>query len=115
MKKLIVVMCVLAIVVACHKKAVPTVADRTEQPPAPPPTPPPPGVEMRPAFTEAEVAAGKIVYETKCTRCHAAKPVDSYTTQRWPGILKSMVPRSKLDSVETRQLTAYVMTNAKKS
>lgn len=107
-------MSVLAIAIACHKKAVPTVADRTEQPP-PPPSTPPPGVEMRPAFTEAEITAGKTVYETKCTRCHTAKPVENYTTQRWPGILKSMVPKAKLDSIATRQVTAYVMTNAKKS
>jgi mono/diheme cytochrome c family protein len=111
MKKLIVVMSVLAIAVACHKKAVPTVADRTEQPP-PPPSPPPPGVEM---YNTADVAAGKTIYETKCTRCHGAKPVDNYTEQRWPGILKSMVPKARLDSMETKQVTAYVMVNAKKS
>jgi mono/diheme cytochrome c family protein len=115
MKKLIIVISALAMIaVACHKKAAPTVATRTEQPP-PPPTQPPPNVTLTPAYEATEIAAGKTIYEGKCVRCHAAKPVDSYTQQRWPGILRSMVPRSKLDSIETKQLTAYVMTNAKKS
>jgi uncharacterized membrane protein len=99
---------VILVIAACHKKAVPTVADRTEQPP--PPLKPVGGVA-----TEADLTAGKTIYETKCTRCHAAKPVDTYTPERWTGILKSMVPKARLDSMQTAQVTAYVNTHAKKS
>lgn len=113
MKKIIVLISAVAIIaIACHKKAAPTVATRTEQPPAP--AQPTSNASATTVYEAAEIAAGKTIYEGKCVRCHAAKPVENYTQQRWPGILRSMVPRSKLDSVETKQLTAYVMTNAKK-
>lgn len=110
MKKWIVAGMAVTILVmaACHKKAVPTVADRTEQP-APPPK------AIAGAATEADLAAGKTVYETKCTRCHAAKPLEAFTQERWVGILKSMVPKARLDSTQTMQVTAYVNAHAKKS
>lgn len=115
MKKLIIVVSALAMVAgACHKKAAPTVATRTEQPPPPTPPSPPKQETVDATYAAADIAAGKIIYEGKCTRCHAAKPVGNYTGQRWPGILRSMVPKSKLNEEETRQVTAYVMTNARK-
>lgn len=98
----------ILVIAACHKKAVPTVADRTVQPPPPP-------VPAVAVATEADLAAGKTVYETKCTRCHAAKQVDAFTQERWVGILKSMVPKARLDSTQTMQVTAYVNAHAKKS
>lgn len=110
MKKWIVACMAMTILVAvaCHKKTVPTVTTRTEQPPPPPMAP-------APVLTEVDVAAGKTIYETKCTRCHAAKPVENYTSERWTGILKSMVPKAKLDSMQAAQVTAFVYTHAKKS
>lgn len=96
------------VIIACHKKAVPTVTSRTEQPPPPPPP-------AAPVYAAADVEAGKPIYETKCTRCHGKKDTEAYTTSRWEGILRSMVPKAKLNEDETRQVTAYVMTNAKKS
>lgn len=89
----------LFIVIACHKKTIPVVT----------------GMPVQPAWAAADLEAGKVIYETKCARCHAAKPVDDYTAARWEGILRSMVPRTKLDSVQKTQLTAYVNTHAKKS
>ncbi|HEX2605757.1 MAG TPA: hypothetical protein VHK91_00195 [Flavisolibacter sp.] len=63
----------------------------------------------------ALVAQGKTVYTTKCSRCHAAKDVTAYTQERWTGILKSMIPKAKLNETESQQVTAYVMDNAKKA
>ena len=54
------------------------------------------------------VAAGKNVYEIKCTKCHGAKATDVYTSERWDGILKMMVPKARLTDSETEQVTAYV-------
>ncbi|HET9826731.1 MAG TPA: cytochrome c [Chitinophagaceae bacterium] len=59
-------------------------------------------------------AAGKVVYETKCTRCHAMKPIALYTEPRWDAILKIMVPKANLTEQEAGQVTAYVKANAKK-
>jgi uncharacterized membrane protein len=108
MKKIISICIIFSItLLACHKKAVPVVGTRTEQPEAP--------ASAHPVYAAADLEAGKIVYETKCIKCHAAKPVANYTAARWTGILKSMVPKAKLDSTQTAQVTAYVNTNAKKS
>ena len=111
MKKIIVICIAFSVVmVACHKKAVPTVTTRTEVPP-----PPAKPEVTTPVFAAADAEAGKPIYETKCARCHGAKDVTAYTTTRWEGILRSMIPKAKLDDNETRQVTAYVMVNAKKS
>ena len=94
---------IVLITAACHKKAVPAAAvvaptaDTTIAMPDP-----------------ALVEAGKSVYTTKCTKCHALKVVDNYTVEKWTGILQSMIPKAKLDETESAQVTAYVTANAKK-
>src|SRR5436190_22790736 len=60
------------------------------------------------------MASGKNVYETKCIRCHAMKPLAAFTDPRWDAILKIMVPKANLTQIETQQLTAYVKANAKR-
>jgi mono/diheme cytochrome c family protein len=57
--------------------------------------------------------AGKTVYETKCIRCHAIKPLAAFTEPRWDAILKIMAPKANLTQVETQQVAAYVKANAK--
>ena len=60
------------------------------------------------------IAAGKTVYTTRCGKCHGLKEVSAYTEQRWEPILKSMIPKARLNDDEAKQVTAYVMANAKK-
>jgi mono/diheme cytochrome c family protein len=117
MKSLIVLFSAVAMAaVACHKKAVPTVADRTVQPPPPSSTSPaPPAATTAITYEAGDITVGKTVYETKCGRCHGLKNTADYTVERWPGIMRSMAPKAKLNEIETKQVTAYVMTNAKKS
>jgi mono/diheme cytochrome c family protein len=94
---------IVLIAVACHKKAVPVASTPT--------------ATTEPAVAAADpalVEAGKSVFATKCTKCHPAKVVENYTTERWTGILKSMIPKAKLDETEAAQVTAYVNANAKK-
>jgi cytochrome c2 len=96
MKKVLVLsVMIVFIAAACHKKAAPTAA----VPAAPDP---------------ALVEAGKTVYATKCTKCHAAKVVENYTAEKWVGILASMIPKAKLDDTEAAQVTAFVNAGAKK-
>lgn len=67
------------------------------------------------AAAQAEtIASGKTVYTTRCGRCHGLKNTEAYTPQQWEGILKSMIPKAKLNETEGQQVTAYVMANAKK-
>lgn len=56
---------------------------------------------------------GKSVYATKCSSCHAAKNVSSYTFNQWEAILKRMVPNAKLSADEESQVVAYIKTNSK--
>jgi cytochrome c553 len=115
MKRLITLFSLVAIVaIACHKKAMPVVTDRTSQPPAPS-VAAPPVVDSAAINLAAELSAGKTVYDTKCTRCHMDKGVANFTAERWPNILRSMIPKARLTEIESRQVTAYVMANAKKS
>jgi hypothetical protein len=67
-------------------------------------------------YRKADATAGHAIYDTggKCTKCHKPKDVAAYTPEKWTGILKSMVPKAKLDENETKLVTAYVMVNAKK-
>ncbi len=58
-------------------------------------------------------SAGKIIYANRCGRCHGLKNTESYTLQRWENILKTMIPKAKLNDEEAKQVTAYVMANAK--
>lgn len=59
-------------------------------------------------------SAGQTVYTSRCGRCHGLKKTENYTAQQWDNILKSMIPKAKLNDDEARQVTAYVMANAKK-
>jgi hypothetical protein len=60
------------------------------------------------------ISQGKLIYETKCTRCHETRKVDQYTEQRWDGILDVMAVRARLNAAETQQVAAFIKANAKK-
>lgn len=67
------------------------------------------------AVTNANLlTSGKAVYETKCIRCHAMKPLTAFTEPRWDAILKVMAPKANLTQIEAQQVAAYVKANAKK-
>jgi cytochrome c5 len=117
MKKFIVLFVASAtIFIACQKKSAPTASTSTNSNAASTnntnATATPETAKV--AYASADIDAGKVIYNSKCTKCHAAKPVESFNEERWTKILKSMIPRAKLDTDESRQVTAYAMTNAKK-
>ncbi|MDP4265020.1 MAG: hypothetical protein Q8941_21005 [Bacteroidota bacterium] len=95
------------IILSCHNKAIPEISRRTNFPPAPKPARQP-IAENNP---EA-IAAGKIVFETRCNRCHGLKDIKGYTSQRWTTILQTMIPRARLNDAEAKQVRAYIMTNS---
>src|SRR5690349_9349188 len=110
MKKTITIAVMALAVLACHRKTVPA-TDSTANQPASGSTSATP--KMDAAHAEM-VAQGKTVYTSSCGRCHALKNTTDYTQQRWEGILKSMIPKAKLNETQAQQVTAYVMDNAKK-
>ncbi len=58
-------------------------------------------------------SAGQSIYVNRCGRCHGLKNTEKYTQQQWETILKSMIPKAKLNDEEAKQVTAYVMANSK--
>ena len=107
MKKATTIITLALLVFACSRKTVDTSQTPTNTTPA-----------TETAKTDATHAAlveqGKGIFTTKCSKCHATKDVTAYTTTRWEGILKNMIPKAKLNEAESQQVTAYVMEYAKK-
>jgi cytochrome c5 len=61
-----------------------------------------------------EAPEGKTIYTTRCKTCHGVKPVAKYTGAEWENILKIMGPKAHLTESETKEVSAYVMANARK-
>jgi cytochrome c5 len=97
------------LILACHRKAIPVITSRTEFPEPPKPTQP-----VINTNTPEYMAAGKTIFETRCNRCHDLKDPVVYTSERWTSILKSMIPKARLNEEQSQQVTTYVMANAKK-
>ena len=108
MKKLFVLSALVCLVFACSRKTVPAeeiiISNKKEEKNK---------VEVV-AATNNEATTGKTVYTTRCGRCHGLKPVDKYTATEWENILKVMIPKANLSEHESKDVTAYVMANAKK-
>lgn len=111
MKKILVLSGFILIVFACHRKTVPSSEEiiisnkveekqKTETP------------SINNSATDI-TAAGKTIYTTRCNRCHKAKPIEKFTQAEWENILKRMIPKARLNEEQAKQVTAYVMANAK--
>lgn len=60
--------------------------------------------------TPIDLAAGKKIYTTKCSRCH--KPYDpaGYEDKAWESWLLKMRDKAKLNDEQYRQLASYLQT-----
>lgn len=106
MKKIIFILILLVgIVQACNKKAIPTIADRTTDPPKP---------ESPVANVKPDIEAGKTIFTTRCDKCHDLPDPVKYTAERWDGILQTMIPRAGISRVQEVHLTAYIKANSAK-
>jgi len=105
MKATITIVILSIIVIACHRKTVASsdnivISNKTN-------------TETKISTSES-TSAGQTVYVNRCGRCHYLKTAQDYTKQQWQNILKSMIPKAKLNDDEAKQVTAYVMEHAKK-
>jgi cytochrome c5 len=105
MKATIIILIIAVIVFACHRKTVASsdnivISNKTNN-------------ETKAANPEV-ASAGQTVYTNRCGRCHGLKKTENYTVQQWDNILKSMIPKAKLNDDEAKQVAAYVMEHAKK-
>ncbi len=107
MKKAATIVTLALLIFACSRKTVDTSQTTTN-------TPEVTEAAKAKAAHAALIEQGKGIFTTKCSKCHATKTVTAYTTTRWEGILKMMIPKAKLNEAEAQQVTAYVMENAAK-
>lgn len=105
MKKFFVIAILVLIVIACNKKAMPAMSDRTVDPPKP---------ESPVTNVKPDLAQGKIIFTNKCGKCHDLPDPAKYKAERWDGILRTMIPRAGLNRVQEVHLAAYVKENAAK-
>lgn len=128
---MLVIACSFVILVACNRKTVPAAAqpapvaeapvvkDTVAVVKAPVPATNPGMMVSTAAITPMSGSAmdneaGRMIYTTKCAKCHEAKPLENWTVVDWQPILKSMIKKSRLDSVQDFQVRLYVNTHAKK-
>ena len=48
------------------------------------------------------------LYAQKCGQCHALQPVNSYSANQWPAIMKTQADNAGLDPGQTALLTTYL-------
>lgn len=99
MKKIIFILLTLLTLIACSKKTLPTIERRTEEPPAP--------------KIEINIAAGEMLFTTRCIKCHELPKLSNYNAQRWEAILANMIPRAGLNGADAANVRAYVKANSK--
>ncbi|MDZ4810156.1 MAG: hypothetical protein SGI96_18115 [Bacteroidota bacterium] len=96
---------IAAITVACNRKALPTITERTKEPPPP---------AKKTVDVKPDIATGKIIFTNRCGNCHDLPKPEQYTAQRWEGILSYMIPRARLNDEQGVHVTAYLKANAAK-
>ena len=104
MKKAIGICIALFAIAACTPKASPSVTNA-----------------LIPSDTEVSsnatmIDAGKVIFTTKCTKCHKAKDkvVASKTYNKLRPILAAMSKKAHLNDEERKQVSAFVFASAKK-
>ena len=93
-KQLFILSALTVLVAACAKKATPTAVVKKE---------------VEPAAT----AVGKMIFESKCGKCHALPRANAFTVSKWTGLVDWMAPKAKLSDDEKAQVLAYVHAHAR--
>lgn len=97
----------LLLVLACHKKAVPVIAERKTELPKKVESIYPPRPTVAP-----DSVAGKQIFKARCGRCHGLPDAKQFTKERWDDILPLMFPRSGLSNEEALHVRTWVLANA---
>jgi cytochrome c5 len=107
MKKLFILASFAVLTYSCSKKATPvaSVEKKTETNMA---------VTAPVMDKGAQIADGEKLYTARCGKCHELHKPDEFTVAEWPGILRSMAPKAKLNQSMKDMVMAYVTANAKK-
>lgn len=55
-----------------------------------------------------------VLYQQRCSTCHALPETGKFTANQWPPIMRGMGPRSGLTAEQTQLLTRYAQAHAKR-
>ena len=106
MKKNLLVFFLFAIIIACNKKAIPTIPERERQET--------PAKEISTMTVVPDLARGKTIFMNRCGRCHDLPKPEQYTATRWEKILSTMMPKARLNPEQEVHITAFLKENAGK-
>jgi cytochrome c5 len=108
MNKILTLLAITLLLMACAKKAIPVLKDRNVEPPVlKQPFYPPQ------ATVVANLEKGQALFSTACQKCHETPAPNNFTASAWDGYLYSMLPRTGLNNEEAFHLRAYVIAHAK--
>lgn len=65
--------------------------------------------EMIAPTADADLAAGKTLYENKCAMCHRLYEPREFTPEAWKPILKSMAIKANIDDAQRDQVYRYIV------
>lgn len=65
-------------------------------------------VDTENALPTAALNSGKLIFDTKCQKCHATENAKDYTTEQWAHILPEMSKKARLSTEEDANITAYI-------
>ncbi|HEY3251741.1 MAG TPA: cytochrome c [Ignavibacteria bacterium] len=67
-----------------------------------------------PSSDTLNLAEGKKLYETKCSKCHALFKPKEYKMRQWKDNLDDMMNKAQLDKKEYELIFAYLKENCRK-
>lgn len=56
----------------------------------------------------ASLQKGRVIYITRCAKCHSVEPVKKYSSAEWESIMPKMVVKTKLTTADDALVRAYV-------
>ena len=59
-------------------------------------------------YGDEQVERGRVIYLSKCIKCHGVRSVQKYSAERWEGILAKMSVKAKLSESEEEDVGAYI-------
>jgi cytochrome c5 len=63
-----------------------------------------------PAVSTAEqIAQGKTIFESSCTRCHKLPDPTAHNSVKWVGIMNAMAPKAKLTDEQHQWVYDYIV------
>ncbi len=65
------------------------------------------------AISEEELAQGKTIYETNCTKCHQLDDAKEFDKEEWKNITNRMQKKAHLDNIEIGKVYQYIVSNLK--